>query len=135
MATKFIARLDGRIVGNRTSKERTYTHAIVINGHHRTDHVATWCGRLDLAQGEQRKYQRAGFRADIVPAEIAEPVKGRAGPLAVNDLVRVRQSGGKPGPTLYMLRSIGERGSCTVCEYGKPNAAEQDFDLSLLIKS
>lgn len=70
MTTKYIARVDGRIVGTRTTKERTYTHAIVINGHQYTDHVVTWCGRLDLAQGEQRKYARYGYRADIVTAEV-----------------------------------------------------------------
>jgi hypothetical protein len=68
---KYIARLNGQIVGTRTS-ERTYTHAVVINGHDKTDHVATWCGRLDLAQGAQRKYQRYAFRAEIVPAETIE---------------------------------------------------------------
>jgi hypothetical protein len=30
MTTKYIARLDGKIVGRRTTKARTYTHAIVV---------------------------------------------------------------------------------------------------------
>lgn len=65
---KYVVRIAGQIVGTRTS-ERTYTHAVVLNGHGETDLVRTWCGRLDLALGEQRKYQRYGFRADVVPAE------------------------------------------------------------------
>jgi hypothetical protein len=68
--TKYIARLDNEIVGKRTSKDRVYTHAIVVhncNG----PHVATWCGRLDLALGEKRKRERSGFPATIVPVEIA----------------------------------------------------------------
>lgn len=32
MTTKYIAKLDGRIVGKRTSKSRTYTHAVVMIG-------------------------------------------------------------------------------------------------------
>lgn len=76
MSTKYVARVAGIIVGNRTTKDRTYTHAVVINGHNKTDCVVTWCGRLDLAQNEQRKYQRYGYRADIVPAEIfVKPAK------------------------------------------------------------
>ena len=71
MTTKYVARINGTIVGNRTSKERTYTHAIVVNGHGKTNKVVTWCGRLDLARNEQRKYQRFGYTADIVEAEIA----------------------------------------------------------------
>jgi hypothetical protein len=73
-ATKYIARLDGQIVGTRKSAaQRVYTHAIVIYGHGKTNHVVTWCGRVDLAQGEQRKYARYGYRADIVPAEVIAP--------------------------------------------------------------
>src|SRR4051812_28153649 len=76
MATKYVARINGTIVGTRTTKDRTYTHAVVINGHSKTDHVATWCGRLDLAQKEQRKYQGFGYRAEIVAAEIfVKPAK------------------------------------------------------------
>jgi hypothetical protein len=71
MSTKYVARVNGQIIGNRTTKDRTYTHAVVINGHGRTDVVATWCGRHDLALNEQRKYQRYGYTADIVPAELA----------------------------------------------------------------
>jgi hypothetical protein len=73
-ATKYIARLDGEIVGTRKSAaQRVYTHAVVLNGHGRTNYVATWCGRLDLAQREQRKHARYGYRADIVPAEVVGP--------------------------------------------------------------
>lgn len=57
------------------------------------------------------------------------------GKLSVNDLVRVRQSGGKPGPTLYILEWIGERGSCVIREAGNPLAGGQDYDLSLLVKA
>jgi hypothetical protein len=69
MATKYVARIDGQIVGHRTTMNRTYSHAIVVNGHGKTNKVLTWCGRLDLAQGEQRKAQRYGYTAEIVPAE------------------------------------------------------------------
>jgi hypothetical protein len=73
---KYIARYDNGtggvrdIVGTRSS-DRTYTHAVVTHGHGKGPHVAAWCGRLDLAQGEQRKAQRYGYTATIVPAEIA----------------------------------------------------------------
>lgn len=30
MTTKYIARLEGKIVGKRTTKDRTYTHAVVV---------------------------------------------------------------------------------------------------------
>lgn len=71
---KYVARLDGRIVGTRTSAAgRIYTHAIVINGHDKTDHVVTWCGRIDLARNEQRKYARYGYRAEIAIVETVEP--------------------------------------------------------------
>ncbi len=78
MSTKYVARraTTGQIVGTRTTKDRTYTHAIVINGHGKTDHVVAWCGRADLAQNEQRKYERYGYSADIVVAEVfVKPVK------------------------------------------------------------
>jgi hypothetical protein len=55
--------------------------------------------------------------------------------LCVNDLVRVIQSGGKPGPTLYILEWIGERGYCVIREAGKPLAGGQEFDLSMLVKA
>jgi hypothetical protein len=68
-AFKYEARLDGRIVGTRTSAaQRVYTHAVVCHGHGKSDVVQAWCGRLDLAQGEARKYQRYGYTVDIVPA-------------------------------------------------------------------
>ena len=55
--------------------------------------------------------------------------------LHVNDLVRVVQPGGKPGPTLYLLEWIGERGYCVIREAGKPLAGGQEFDISLLVKA
>jgi len=54
--------------------------------------------------------------------------------LRVNDLVRVIQGGGKPGPTLYLLEWIGERGYCVIREAGNALAGGQDFDLSCLVK-
>ena len=54
--------------------------------------------------------------------------------LKINDLVRVIQSGGKPGPTLYLLDWIGERGYCVIREAGNPLAGGQEFDISLLVK-
>jgi hypothetical protein len=72
--TKYIARHDGQIIGKRVStiptSVKTYTHAIAIWGHGKTAKVVTWCSRLDLAQGEQRKYQRYGYTAEIIPAEV-----------------------------------------------------------------
>lgn len=70
-AIKYIARVNGQIVGTRKSAaQRVYTHAIVVNGHGKTNHVVTWCGRPDLARNEQRKYAAYGYTADIVPAEV-----------------------------------------------------------------
>lgn len=67
--TKYIAKHEGQIVGTRTS-DRTYTHAIVTQGHGKGPHVATWCGRFDLAQGEKRKAERYGYTATIVEVEV-----------------------------------------------------------------
>jgi hypothetical protein len=72
--TKYLARLDGQIVGTR-STDRTYTHAIVVNGHARTNFVAAWSGRLDLALKTAAKWGRYGYRVDIVPAEVVTPKK------------------------------------------------------------
>ena len=74
--TKYLVRHNGEIIGTRSS-DRTYTHAIACWGHGKSGAVATWCGRLDLAQGEQRKYQRMGFTAEILPVEIvpAKPAR------------------------------------------------------------
>lgn len=55
--------------------------------------------------------------------------------LKVNDLVRVKQSQGGAGPTLYLLEWIGERCQCVIREAGKPLAGGQEFDLSLLVKA
>ena len=55
--------------------------------------------------------------------------------LRVNDLVRVVQSNGRPGPTLYLLEWIGERGYCVIREAGNPLSGAQDFDLSQLVKA
>lgn len=71
MTIKYIAKHEGKIVGTRTSAAgRVYTHAIVVNGNGKTDHVVTWCGRPDLALGEQRKYERFGYRAEIADVEV-----------------------------------------------------------------
>jgi hypothetical protein len=48
MATKYEAYLGDEMVGKRTTKSRTYTHAVVIDGDFKLG-VAGWCGRLDLA--------------------------------------------------------------------------------------
>jgi len=45
----------------------------------------------------------------------------------------VRERSG-PGPTLYLLEWIGERGYCVIREAGNPLAGGQDFDLSCLVK-
>ena len=74
-AIKYIARFEDQVVGKRSS-QRTYTHAIVVQGHGKGPSVATWCGRPDLARGEQAKWSRYGYTATIVPAEIA-PSKAR----------------------------------------------------------
>ena len=75
MATKYVARLDGNIIGKRTTKDRTYTHAVVVHGHGKEPHTKNWCGRLDLAQKEQRKWQSYGYTAHVVPAELAPSKK------------------------------------------------------------
>lgn len=70
----YTAHMDGKLVGKRRSgiplAAKTYTHAVVIWGHGRDPKVRTWCSRIDLAQGEARKYQRWGFQTAIVPAEV-----------------------------------------------------------------
>jgi hypothetical protein len=72
--TKYVARHNGWIIGKRVSTippaVKTYTHAVAVWGHGQTGVVKTWCSRLDLAQDMQRKYQRYGFRAEILTAEI-----------------------------------------------------------------
>lgn len=67
--------------------------------------------------------------------EIVEMKMKAKAKLRVNDLVRVLQSGGTPGPTLYLLEWIGERGHCVIREAGKPLAGGQEFDISLLVKA
>jgi hypothetical protein len=54
--------------------------------------------------------------------------------LKVDDLVRVIQSQGGMGPTLYVITWIGDGGRCAIREAGNPRAGEQSFDLSLLRK-
>lgn len=75
--TKYVAHIAGKIVGTRNSTippaVKTYTHAIVIWGHGRTEHVTAWCSRSDLAQAERRKYERWGYTAEIVPVMIMPP--------------------------------------------------------------
>jgi hypothetical protein len=72
--TKYVARHNGEIIGTRRStiptNLKTYTHAVAVWGHGKTAKVVTWCSRPDLAQGEQRKYQRYGYQAQIVPVEV-----------------------------------------------------------------
>lgn len=82
--TKYVAKHEGQIVGTRTS-DRTYTHAIVTQGHGKGPHVATWCGRLDLAHGEQRKAERYGYTATIVPVEIITKPSNAKLAQALND--------------------------------------------------
>jgi hypothetical protein len=65
---KYLVRHNGEIIATRKS-DRTYTHAIVVWGHGKTAAVEGYCGRLDLAQDRQRKYQRYGFTAEIIPVE------------------------------------------------------------------
>ncbi len=73
-ATKYIAYLNGKIVGTRTSAaKRVYTHAIVANGHARVDQVVAWSGSLRLAQVQQRNWERYGYRIDIVEAQVIQP--------------------------------------------------------------
>ena len=74
MAVKYVVKHNGAVIGKRTSsiplEAKRYTHAIAVWGHGKTAKVVTWCSRLDLAQGEQRKYQRYGYTAEILPAEV-----------------------------------------------------------------
>lgn len=73
-AIKYIAYHEGKIVGTRTSGAgRVYTHAVAVWGHAKNGVVVTWCGRLDLARNEQRKYQKFGYRAEIVEAQVIQP--------------------------------------------------------------
>jgi hypothetical protein len=70
MTTKYIARLNNEIVGKRTSKDRVYTHAIVIRGHGKGPHVRSWAGSLQLAQKACSQWTNYGYSVEIVPAEI-----------------------------------------------------------------
>lgn len=57
--------------------------------------------------------------------------------LRVNDFVRVVQSTGSLGPTLYLLTWVGEgpySQRCCIREAGNPLAGDQEFDLSMLQK-
>lgn len=81
---KYLVRHEGEIIGTRSS-ERTYTHAIAVWGHGKSGAVATWCGRPDLAAGEQRKYQRYGFRAEILPVEVVTKPSNAKLAQALND--------------------------------------------------
>lgn len=58
--------------------------------------------------------------------------------MKVGDLVRVKQSGGRKGPTRYEITSIGPGTSCSIREWPDPapkgkRSASQDFDTSLLV--
>lgn len=76
MATKYVARINGEIVGHRTTKDRTYTYAIVVDqsiGGWRADrgmHVVAWAGRSDLAAKEASKWSKYFSFVKIVPAEL-----------------------------------------------------------------
>jgi hypothetical protein len=78
--TKYVARLNGTIVGKRTTKGRTYTHAIVVaqaseahfmHGRPELDapRVVAWCGRPDLARGQVSKLAPFWRVVEAVPAE------------------------------------------------------------------
>lgn len=82
MSTKYVARVNGEIVGKRTTKDRTYTHAVVVakptvknyyfgknSPEHELLHVAAWAGRLDLAQRAVRRWADLYETVEIVPAE------------------------------------------------------------------
>lgn len=80
-AFKYIARVDGEIVGRRSSaSQRVYTHAIVAVDAEGELYVTTWCGRLDLAKGELRKAQSLGNAGchRIVPAERVDAYRPEA---------------------------------------------------------
>lgn len=55
--------------------------------------------------------------------------------LRVNDRVRVRQSQGGAGPTVYLLEFIGERGYCVIREADNDLAGGNDWDISLLVRA
>jgi hypothetical protein len=72
MPTKYIAKLEGKIVGKRTTRDRTYTHAVVVQHADAEPVVATWCGRPDLAQKEAASRRRGTYYTNvwIVDAEV-----------------------------------------------------------------
>ncbi len=86
----------------------------------------------DLAKVDLLYYSHALKRRGLF--EIVENEMSNKAKLRVNDLVRVVQSDGTPGPTVYLLEWIGERGYCVIREAGKPLAGGREFDLSLLVK-
>ena len=68
MTNKYIAVLDGKQVGTRTSQNRTYTHVLV--GRLTKDPeeyvgALTWCGSLDLARKQLASYARAPHWTDL----------------------------------------------------------------------
>ena len=66
---KYIALLDGKQIGKRTSKDRIYTHALVgreIRKAGTTEIKAlTWCGSLELAHKQLSSYSRAAHFIDL----------------------------------------------------------------------
>ena len=60
--------------------------------------------------------------------------KAKAATFKAGDLARVVDLDGSPGPTLYLVEWVGERGHCAIREAGNPLAGAQEFDTSLLIK-
>lgn len=79
--TKYVARLNGEIVGTRTT-ERAYTHAVIcaqtseanyFHGHgtnKEAPHIAAWCGRLELARKQVQRLAPYYKVVEIVPAEL-----------------------------------------------------------------
>ena len=81
MATKHSAKLNGEIVGKRTSKNRVYSHAVVVakptevnyffgKGIKDSPHVYGWCSRPDLAVKSADPLRKWYEVVHIVPAEI-----------------------------------------------------------------
>jgi hypothetical protein len=122
---KYVVRIAGQIVGTRTS-DRKYTHAVVINGHDKTDHVATWCGRLDLAQAEQRKYQRYAFRAEIVAVEILAP---KAPPAAKVEAI-AKPAPAKPALCYVALETNAPGKRVAIVKRGELGYFDTDLDVA-----
>lgn len=85
MSTKYIARYNGKVIGKRTTKDRTYTHAVVAGGtyvHPQSDTqnlyepgVVTWCGRPDLARKAAASFAKVWSVVNVVTAEEVIPAR------------------------------------------------------------